>query len=287
MTYQNHANSSSPDHSFEVRAQGDDVSLTIGYDARLSFTLGISPQAALTYAEELRHAAQKILNRQMFERRAQSAVQEVPVAAPAPVPVPTKPLTFQPPLDKRERDTQRGDAPHGLSYRLLEGDDSKLTVEHLWLLDDARYYLESFGLDEQDIVEMIKDPQDFWIDATGGKAVFVAGDFAVVTGKDNYQVLSIMPASRALASKPNDTLRPQGPKSKGRKHDGDYPTSIQDLNKALGKLKGVHVVRLKNSHWRVSNRNGRTVYPSTPSDHRSLINTIKQIEHELKISLRR
>lgn len=277
-------------HRLKITTQGDSVNFTIGYDLNLSFTLGLTAQQALQAAEELRHCAQKIIDTAMSRQQQLSTAaapchrphQQSPASSPTPGSVPTpmtsSALPYEPPLNKRPRPAE--------ANTLLPDSDDELTAQHLWFLPTARSFMASLDATEQMVADTIREPEQVWIDATGTKAVFLRGRLGVVTGLDNYQVLSVMPRTRALSSKPLNPTLPTGPKLKGRKHDGAYPKSISELVALLGNDPSVSIRRLSNNHWRAGNQHGMAVFPSTPSDHRSLLNAIKRCEKELQIDLR-
>lgn len=79
--------------------------------------------------------------------------------------------------------------------------------EDLKVLPAVTPHLERLGLTRDDLVTIIDDPEDEWVDASGRRAIVVRGETAVVLSLRDQAVLSVQPASRARESRPQDTPR--------------------------------------------------------------------------------
>lgn len=151
------------------------------------------------------------------------------------------------------------------------------------LLPDARRWAEDLGVADDRIREILEDPAEEWtaFSRTGEASVVTDGEIAVVVSLDGKVVLSVARYERAVSSRPREQAIPRGHGGVGNR----YPTTLKDLMSLLAE-RGC-TVDSSGRHTHVE-LDGRTfTMPKTPSDHRSLLNTIKGIERELGISLER
>lgn len=92
-----------------------------------------------------------------------------------------------------------------------------------------------------------------------------------------------MSVQRALASRPRDVE----PRPRGRGGIGTrYPTSTDELIDLL-QARGPTIERTRGKHTIIRYRGRNSPILSTPSEYHSLQNTIKELERELGIDLRR
>lgn len=155
--------------------------------------------------------------------------------------------------------------------------------QQLQIIDGALPYLDRLGLTREDLHATLDRPDDEWVDHTGRRAVVLRGDHAIVLGLTDQVVLSILPAARALATKP----RPAPPIPHYSGGSGTrYPTSMRELHNLL-RARGVRLELTPGGHYQAEYEGRRYNMPYTPSDHKSLPNTIKGLERALHIDLRR
>ncbi|MCZ4326774.1 hypothetical protein [Brachybacterium paraconglomeratum] len=132
-------------------------------------------------------------------------------------------------------------------------------------------------------MEILDSPAEEWTAATrtGEASVATDGRVAVVVSLDGETVLAVMPHSRAVRTRPGQQGAPRGRGGAGRRH----PTSMRELLELL-RSHGFTIDR-GTRHIRVS-RGGETyTLPSTPSDHRSLLNCVKGLERTFGVALER
>ncbi|WP_181273574.1 hypothetical protein [Brevibacterium oceani] len=157
-----------------------------------------------------------------------------------------------------------------------------LSAESIKVLPGVQPFVAEFGLDPADLAEIINDPEDEWLDDDGTKSVHLRGDHAVVLGLADETVVSVIPRSRALRNKPVSPGMPRGRGGQGTR----YPTSMNELEELL-RARGAEITFVSSGHRRVDFDGRSSTLVTTPSDHRSLRNTITQLEKGLGLDLRR
>lgn len=155
--------------------------------------------------------------------------------------------------------------------------------EDLDLLPAARQWCERLSVSRERVAAILTDPAQEWTSRsrTGDAAVASDGEIAVVIGLEDDSVLAVMTHGRAVTIRDRPAVRPRGRGGAGRR----YPTTMQELFAVLEK-RGCAVERTSN-HVHVHHAGAMGVLPSTPSDHRSLMNAIKTLEQALDLDLTR
>src|SRR5690606_23460477 len=85
-----------------------------------------------------------------------------------------------------------------------------LSGEKLRVLPGVIPFMERFGLDRGDLADIVNDPEDEWLDDEGTKSVHLGSSYAVVLGLEDETVVSVIPRTRALRSKPRSPGLPRG-----------------------------------------------------------------------------
>ena len=151
----------------------------------------------------------------------------------------------------------------------------------------AREHARLSGLTDDQALWVMKDPDVEVVMDSGNAAALVRGDIGLKVFLDTDTIFGVYKG---------DVLRKQiaersSPADRRRIHGGNggkHPTTMDDLISAL-KGKGFKVTLANSGHHHVEDPiSGKfVVLPSTPSDHRSLMNNVKMAERELGISLRK
>lgn len=161
--------------------------------------------------------------------------------------------------------------------------DLKVSPETLRLLHDAKRWAERLGLSNIQLAEIINDPEDEWADETGEKHVYLRDSHAVVVGIGDDTILSVIDRRTAMRR------RPEWDSGIRRGHGGvgtRYPTSMGELESII-RNRGASITYVGSGHRRVDFAGRSTTLTTTPSDHRSIRNSITEIENALGLDLRR
>lgn len=206
----------------------------------------------------------------------------VELSAPEPTPLTPKPGprpahgTPAPPLPAEGSSAVR-EAPASCSFEtgsMFEIPD--LTLESLRFTRSARDFADKLGVSDQQVVDTWENPDDEWASADGMATVSVRGDVAITVAHDNGCVLAVSTAERAYRLRPEDSTPPvpRGKGGSGRR----YPSTIDDFYSDL-RSRGYEVEVRNAGHVGVTSPWGLTFTgAATPSDHRTLMNTIKRME---------
>ncbi|WP_152351356.1 hypothetical protein [Brachybacterium subflavum] len=264
---------SEPRHTGEGGPLHAHPGITAGRDAQ-------GPYLDIHGARHRLSAPQAAQIRAALEESAGDPAPPVP-PRPAPTPVPAPPTPVPTPA---EMPASRPAAPNRARPRpggpfVPPGGGE----EDFDLLPDARRWAEDLGVADDRIRAILEDPAEEWtaFSRTGEASVVTDGEIAVVVSLDGKVVLSVARYERAVSSRPREQAIPRGHGGVGNR----YPTTLKDLMSLLAE-RGC-TVDSSGRHTHVE-LDGRTfTMPKTPSDHRSLLNTIKGIERELGISLER
>lgn len=151
----------------------------------------------------------------------------------------------------------------------------------------AREHALQAGLTNEQVLWAMDDPDIESMMDNGRACALVRGDIGLKVFLDTDTIFGVYEGDvlrRQIAEheRKGDRRRTHGG------NGGRYPTTMGDLISALRDA-GCGVEMSNSGHHRVEGpASGRfIVLPSTPSDHRSLMNSIKMAEKELGISLRR
>lgn len=158
------------------------------------------------------------------------------------------------------------------------------TTGDLTFTRSAIAWADRLGMTNDIILNILNDPTDEWISNDGKVAIVVRGNLALEVAIDNDQILGAFRAHEAMQRFPREsTISDNRHFSGGR--GNDYPNDIRSLIKRLRGL-GLHVEYRPSGHYLVKNERGSCTLPSSPSDHRSIINCVKAVERNLGVNLR-
>lgn len=150
-------------------------------------------------------------------------------------------------------------------------------VELRWL-DRALESIQSYGRDARSAVHAAKYPDHVQIEPPlpGDGSRWYAerrrkGDITVIVGFPPGETPIIWGVYYNLPL-PHRNVRAVG-SGTGR----NYPTTIRELRRRV--IEAGYIIRAGGKHDRVETPDGRLVYtlPTTPGDHRSMINTVKEL----------
>lgn len=156
----------------------------------------------------------------------------------------------------------------------------------VYLIPTARDWAARLGATDDEIVETIENPVDEWLTDTAEVVCAVGSRIGVKVSTSDGAILAVCRAHDMDRFRPHRlaTAVPRGRGGSGRR----YPTDTAALLRLLDE-RGFTVETRGSGHYGV--RPGGwpddqfVTIPRTPSDGRSLINSIKQIERTFQVSL--
>lgn len=147
----------------------------------------------------------------------------------------------------------------------------------------------SRGIPIEDVVAAVKEPEEKWRARDGNGNMHLRGSIAVLVVDDTREVIAV--SRRHVALRIKRQTEQQGSargsqKAKGTGCGSTAPTTVDDLL-ARAREAGLQVERTTR-HWQLSRPDGgeKVTVPCTPSDHRSLLNSVAQIRRVLGVDLR-
>lgn len=150
----------------------------------------------------------------------------------------------------------------------------------------AESIARSMGLDDDRVLRVLNHPEREHI-LDSGKVVGLIGDgLGLKVFLDSDTILGVFPAHRLERELDEDLMLHRGDRRRtSGGSGGSYPKSMDDLVNRL-KDRGCEVSHTKGGHLQASLRGNCITLPSTPSDNRSVINTVKAAERHLGVDLR-
>lgn len=134
------------------------------------------------------------------------------------------------------------------------------------------------------IARAVLEPEDTWKGKNGRSTVRLRGNLAAISADDSGEVIAIASRSKALRER---TEPRDGAVKRGHGGSGPaMPTSVPDLIDRL-RVRGFGIVR-DGTHYVVRHHlhDGQVSFAKTPSDHRSIPNTVLDIRAEFGVDVR-
>lgn len=215
-------------------------------------------------------------------------------AAPRPAPRPTPPPAPAAPAPVDAGSTRPSASVYTTSTNGTPAPDLPLTAfdaftdggGDVYLIRTARDWAAQLGATDDEIVETIENPVEEWLTDNAEVVCAVGARIGVKVSTSDGAVLAVCRAHDMDRFRPHrlSTAVPRGRGGSGRR----YPTDTAALLRLLDE-RGFTVETRGSGHYGV--RPGGwpddqfVTIPRTPSDGRSLLNSIKQIERTFQVSL--
>lgn len=159
-----------------------------------------------------------------------------------------------------------------------------VTVDGVPILGRVVELARRFGVELEDVARAARDPEAAWPGLNGVSEVRLRGEIAAIVPDDAFEVIAIATRRKALEerSQPRHGAVKRGSSTMGRRH----PTSVADLLAAVHEA-GFTVAR-DSRHLIIRHPDlpGQVTAAATPSDPRSIPNTVMQVRRTFGIDLR-